>query len=165
MDIAKEKERIYSRIGFSKKETENIVNALNSVLANYQLFYQKLRNFHWNVKGSSFFELHALFENQYNEAQTTIDEIAERIRIFNHTPLSNYTDYLKLSTIKESPDDLKSDEMIEVILEDYETLISLINKAANVAADETDSVTEDLLIGFIFSLEKTHWMLSSFKND
>lgn len=158
-------ERVYSRIGFSKKETEKIVEQLNIVLSNYQLFYQKLRNFHWNVTGNSFFELHNLFEDEYNAAHTTIDEVAERIRIFNHTPLSNYTDYLKVSTIKESPDDLKTDKMIDVILNDYETLIKILNKAANIAADESDNATEDMLIGIIFSLEKTHWMISAFKGE
>lgn len=158
-------ERVYSRIGYSKKETEKIVKELNIVLSNYQLFYQKLRNFHWNVTGNSFFDLHNLFEDEYNEAHTAIDVIAERIRIFNHTPLSNYTDYLKISTIKESPDDLKADKMVDVILGDYEALIKILNKAANTAADEEDSATEDMLIGFIFALEKTHWMISSFKGE
>ncbi len=158
-------ERVYSRIGFSKEETEKIVKQLNIVLSNYQLFYQKLRNFHWNVTGESFFVLHNLFEDEYNAAHSTIDEIAERIRIFNHTPYSNYSDYLNVSTIKESPDNLKTDKMVDVILSDYETLINILNKAANVAADESDSATEDMLIGFIFSLEKTHWMISSFKGE
>lgn len=158
-------ERVYSRIGFSKKETEKIVNELNIVLANYQLFYQKLRNFHWNVTGNSFFELHNLFEDEYNAAHSSIDEIAERIRVFNHTPLSNFTDYLNVASIKESPDDLKTDKMVDVILADYETLIKILSKAANVSANESDSATEDMLIGFIFSLEKTHWMISSFKGE
>src|SRR5918993_5845776 len=76
------------KLGWTAKETGKISSALNSLLANYSVHYQKLRNYHWNVKGSDFFDLHEQFEIQYNEALQSIDEIAERIRVFGKTPLS-----------------------------------------------------------------------------
>lgn len=65
-------------IGLDKEKSKELVNHLNDLLANYQIFYQNLRGFHWNVKGSNFFELHAKFEEYYNDAIEKVDEIAER---------------------------------------------------------------------------------------
>src|ERR1041384_7583830 len=76
------------KLGWTAKETDKISKALNDLLANYSVHYQKLRNYHWNVKGSDFFDLHIEFEQQYTEAQQNIDDIAERIRVFSKTPVS-----------------------------------------------------------------------------
>src|SRR5688572_33158880 len=76
------------KLGWSTEEIEKITYALNALLANYSVHYQKLRNYHWNVKGTDFFDLHQEFESQYNQSLEHIDEIAERIRIFAQTPLS-----------------------------------------------------------------------------
>ena len=68
------------KLGWSTKETERIAESLNLLLANYSVYYQKLRNYHWNVQGSDFFDLHEQFEMLYTEALNSIDSIAERIR-------------------------------------------------------------------------------------
>ncbi len=152
----------YKKLGFDKKETENLVEALNKLLANYHLHYQKLRNFHWNVKGADFFDLHEQFEERYNISKESIDEIAERIRTFGHTPLSNLSDYMKHSNIKESSPDLASEKMVEEILKDYEILLSYLADGMNAAIDIGDVGTEDMLNTLIQDMEKHHWMLSSF---
>src|SRR3954471_5284565 len=100
------------KLGWSTEETEAITRTLNQLLANYSVHYQKLRNFHWNVKGSDFFDLHERFEQQYNEAFNNIDAIAERIRVFGETPLSTMKDYLETADIKETGTDLDSDIMV-----------------------------------------------------
>src|SRR5688572_33358814 len=104
------------KLGWSTKETERIGESLNLVLVNYSVHYQKLRNYHWNVKGSDFFDLHEQFEQQYTEVLENIDVIAERIRVFGKTPLSTMKDYLEISEIKETTSDLKSDIMVREIL-------------------------------------------------
>jgi starvation-inducible DNA-binding protein len=152
----------YRKLGLDNKETEKLVEVLNALLANYHLHYQKLRNFHWNVKGGDFFDLHEQFEQRYNIAKESIDEIAERIRVFGYTPISNLSDYLKHATIKESPTDLAADKMVEEILKDYEMLLSFLTDAMNAAIDIGDVGTEDMLNSFIQDMEKHHWMLSSF---
>ncbi len=155
-------EKKYKKLGFDKEETQKLVDSMNQLLANYHLHYQKLRNFHWNVKGADFFEIHEQFEIRYNVSKESIDEIAERIRVFGHTPLSNLSDYLKHSNIKESKSDMASDDMVAEILSDYEILLSFLADSMNAAIDIGDVGTEDMLNTFIQDMEKHHWMLSSF---
>lgn len=150
------------KLGWTTEEIAEISSALNIVLANYSVHYQKLRNFHWNVKGSDFFDLHEQFEKQYTEAHTNIDDIAERIRIFGETPLSLMKDYLQVSEIKESATSLPSEIMVRELLSDYRILLQHLFNAVNIAASHEDSGTEEMLKVFINHVEKNHWMLTSF---
>lgn len=159
------KKRKHALLGFDRSEARRITDALNEVLANYSMHYQKLRNFHWNVVGADFFDVHEKFEDQYNEAKENIDEVAERIRIYGETPFSNMSDYLKHSTIKESPTDMKAMEMVKEILKDYRILLEYLTEAVEVALDTGDSGTEDMCKGFIKDIEVHHWMMSSFSAD
>ncbi|HEY0978555.1 MAG TPA: DNA starvation/stationary phase protection protein, partial [Flavobacteriales bacterium] len=84
-------------------ERKRITESLNVLLANYQVHYQKLRNYHWNVTGGDFFDIHENLELQYTQAQENIDLIAERVRVFRERPLSTYAEYLATSTLKEDP--------------------------------------------------------------
>lgn len=150
------------KLGWTTEQTDKITHALNALLANYSVHYQKLRNYHWNVKGSDFFDLHENFELQYNESLQHIDEIAERIRIFSQTPLSTMTDYLKVSEIKETSTGLSSDLMVREILSDYRLLLQYMFTVVETAVDHNDSGTEEMVKGFIKAIEKHHWMLSAF---
>lgn len=150
------------KLGWSVEETEEITNALNHVLANYTIRYQKLRNYHWNVKGPDFFDLHEQFEQQYTEALQNIDDIAERIRIFGKTPLSTLAEYLEISEIKETGSQLSSELMVRELLSDYRILLQHMFHAVETAVQHGDSGTEEMVKVFINQLEKHHWMLSSF---
>lgn len=150
------------KLGWSSAETEKITRALNALLANYAIHYQKLRNYHWNVKGSDFFDLHEQFESQYTEAIKNIDDIAERIRIFGETPMSTLKDYLETSEIKETGTALSSELMVRELLSDYRILLQYMFSVVEVASEERDSGTEEMVKVFINQLEKHHWMLSSF---
>ena len=150
------------KLGWTNEEIGEISSALNIVLANYSVHYQKLRNFHWNVKGPDFFDLHEQFEKQYTEAHNNIDDIAERIRIFGETPLSLLKDYLQVSEIKETGTNLPSELMVRELLSDYRILLQHLFTAVNVAASHEDSGTEEMLKVFINHIEKNHWMLTSF---
>jgi starvation-inducible DNA-binding protein len=150
------------KLGWSAKETKHIATALNELLANYSVHYQKVRNFHWNVKGSDFFDLHQLFEELYNEAFNNIDAIAERIRVFGETPLSTLKDYLEKSDIKETGTDLDSDIMVRETLSDFRILLDAMIKSVEVAIEQEDSGTEEMIKKFINAIEKHHWMMSAF---
>jgi starvation-inducible DNA-binding protein len=150
------------KLGWSTDEIEKISKVLNDLLANYSVHYQKLRNYHWNVKGHDFFDLHERFEQQYNEARDNIDEIAERIRVFGNTPLSTLKDYLDSSEIKETGADLPSDIMVREILSDFRILLQFMIAVVEVAVDLGDSGTEEMVKKFIHSIEKHHWMMTSF---
>jgi starvation-inducible DNA-binding protein len=150
------------KLGWSAEESEKITNVLNQLLANYSVHYQKLRNYHWNVKGPDFFDLHERFEEQYNEARENIDKIAERIRVFSQTPFSTMQDYLKESEIIETGPDLPSDLMVREILSDFRILLEHMFAVVDVASDLGDSGTEDMVKSFIHDIEKHHWMLTAF---
>jgi len=150
------------KLGWTTEETERIAIVLNELLANYSVHYQKLRNYHWNVKGSDFFDLHVEFEQQYNQARENIDEIAERIRVFGKTPLSTMKDYLEISEIKETTPDLSSDIMVRELLSDYRILLQYLFAVVDVAVDQGDSGSEEMIKVYINNIEKHHWMLSAF---
>lgn len=150
------------KLGWTTEETERISIVLNELLANYSVHYQKLRNYHWNVKGSDFFDLHEQFEIQYKEALNNIDDIAERIRVFGKTPLSTMRDYLEVAELKETGTDLKSDIMVRELLSDYRILLESMVSVVDVAVEQNDSGTEEMVKKFVNSLEKHHWMLSAF---
>lgn len=154
--------RVFKKLGYNREESEHIVKSLNQLLANYHVHYQKLRNFHWNVTGGDFFDLHEKFEELYNEAFSNIDLTAERIRVFGMTPLSLMQDYLDHSRIKEVGTDLDSRAMVTEILNDFEILVENMNECAENVAELGDTATEDMLISFIKTIESNHWMLSSF---
>jgi len=146
-------------LNLDKKKTEKTVEQLNIVLADYHLYYQKLRNFHWNVEGTNFFDLHEKFEEMYDDAKLKVDEIAERILTLRHSPVSNLSDYLKLTNIKESPNDYDDKKMVETLLEDHGKIIMQFRKIVEVADDAGDEGTIDLIGAYIRELEKTSWML------
>ena len=161
----KMKKRAFARLGYSKMETVELIDALNKLLANYSVHYQKLRNFHWNVKGADFFDVHEQFENQYNDAKVAIDDIAERIRVFGQTPLSTMREYLESSEIKESGTDLAAMEMVKEIIKDYEVLLEYMFNVIEMAIEHGDSGTEDMVKGFVKFTEKNHWMMTAFSQN
>lgn len=145
------------------EKSKHTVNELNILLANYHVYYQKLRNFHWNVSGENFFDLHVKFEELYDDAKLKIDEIAERILTLRFAPLSNLTDYLEKSSIKESPSDLSDRAMVDVILEDHGTLLTQLRTVVEKADGADDEGTIDLIGAYIRELEKTSWMLDAWR--
>lgn len=157
--------KTYRKLGFDSEETNEVVESLNNLLSNLHVHYQKLRNYHWNVTGHDFFELHAVFEQEYNSVKLEIDEIAERIRVFDKTPMSTMKEYLETSEIKETGTDLSSSKMVEEVLSDFEVLLSFMVEAVEAAEKIGDIATDDLITGYITRTEKMHWMLTSFNKS
>lgn len=162
MKKTKLKKKTFVKLGFSPLETAELVVKLNQLLANYHVHYQKLRNFHWNVKGDDFFDLHEKFEAQYKQTISNIDEIAERIRVFGETPTSTLKEYLDLSQIKEVGTELSASEMVEEVLTDFRILLESMVDVVDSAIDVGDIGTQDLINTFIKDTEKNHWMLTAF---
>lgn len=150
-------------LGLDEKKTVNTVKELNVLLADYHLYYQKLRNFHWNVMGENFFDLHVKFEELYEDAKTKVDEIAERVLTLRFQPTSNLSDYLEISTIKESSSNLSDSDMIKTLLNDHGILLIQLRKVSEIAEKGGDDGTIDLMGGYIRELEKTSWMLDAWK--
>ncbi|SHF89939.1 starvation-inducible DNA-binding protein [Salegentibacter echinorum] len=152
-----------SYLGLDKEKTGKTVDELNVLLADYHLYYQKLRNFHWNVIGKNFFDLHEKFEELYNDAKVKVDEIAERILTLRYEPTSNLSEYLKASSLEESKSDLSDYEMIETLLKDHGLLLKQMRSVVEVADKANDEGTIDLIGAYIRELEKTSWMLDAWK--
>lgn len=164
-NIKQEKMKTHRKLGFDNEETDEVVKGLNELLANLHIHYQKLRNYHWNITGHDFFELHEVFEQEYNAVKLEIDEIAERIRVFDRTPMSTMKEYLATAEIQETGTDLTSSEMVEEILNDFETLLSFMVESIEAADEIGDIATNDLITGFMKRTEKMHWMLTSFNKS
>ncbi len=165
MENTTKTQKQFVKLGFTKEETKDIVETLNLLLANYSVFYQKLRNFHWNVVGSDFFDLHEKFEELYTFTAESIDQVAERIRIFGHTPLSTLKDYLENSQIEEAGTDLASDEMVAEVIRDLETIESFLVDVVDTAGEAGDVGTTDMMNKMMKVIEKEHWMLSAFSHS
>ncbi|WP_028282106.1 Dps family protein [Olleya marilimosa] len=142
-----------------------VVVELNTLLADYNIYYQKLRSFHWNVLGKNFFDLHEKFENMYNEAKLKVDEIAERILTLRHHPVSKFSDYLKISSLSEASSLITDQEMIEELLNDHKTMLAQMSQVLSKAEDAGDEGTIDLIGAYIRELEKSSWMLNAWSKN
>lgn len=136
-------------------------NKLNEFLADLNLFYRKLQNYHWNVQGKDFFQVHAKLEELYNEINEQIDEIAEHIAILGGQPLGTLKDYLEKSTIKEAENKkIKSSEIYNNILADYEELLKKTIEIKEEAETEKNYATSSLIDEYILEYGKIIWMLN-----
>lgn len=143
--------------------SEKVATALNKVLSDYHVYYHKLRNYHWNVKGKAFFALHAKFEELYDEAAEHIDQVAERILTIGNKPLSNMSNYLETASLKEDHETTCACRMVSNLEHDLTHLVGALKNAAELADDEDDSGTEDLMKMLVSVHEKTIWMLKAFQ--
>lgn len=145
-----------------KADRERLADSLNALLANYEVHYQRLRNYHWNVTGSDFFDIHEQLEVQYTEAQANIDLIAERVRMLQLRPLSTFAEYLEVSAIKESRSVPSTSDMVKELLNDYAILIDRMYHSVETADELSDAGTKNMVMGFIQQIEKHYWMMGSF---
>lgn len=159
--MRKQNEKSYQKLGFTYLETSEIVISLNHLLANYQVHYHKLRNYHWNVEGPDFFELHGTFEEDYKLTENNIDDVAERIRVFGIKARLSIVDNLELSEIKETKLTISALEMVREVLKDFEILHSKMLDVLNAALDTGDNATELMISEFMRALEKRNWMYTS----
>ena len=141
---------------------EKVVEKLNKLLADYQIHYQNLRGFHWNIKGRSFFTLHAIFEQYYNEAAERVDELAERILMLGGTPLHTFKDYLDNTSLKVYENVSDADKATTSLLNDIKYLLKSHRETIEIAEKAGDDVTVDMMTGYNGADEKKVWMLSAY---
>jgi starvation-inducible DNA-binding protein len=148
-------------IGIAKKDREQIGQQLSKLLADTYSLYLKTHSFHWNITGPQFNSLHAMFETQYNELWLAADEIAERIRTLDVFAPGSYSQFGKLTSIKEETGVPDWKEMVSQLVEGHELAAHTsrgVIKAADAAGDEG---TADIVTGRLKEHEKTAWMLRS----
>lgn len=133
---------------------------LNEFLADLNVFYRKLQNYHWNIEGSNFFEVHAKLEELYNKINEQIDEIAEHILILGGQPLGTLKDYLETSTLKEAENKkVKSNEIFISLINDYGELLKKAIEIKESSEKESEYSTSALIDEYILEYEKIIWML------
>jgi starvation-inducible DNA-binding protein len=152
-------------IGLNQNQANELANRLNVLLANYSLFYQNTRGYHWNIKGQKFFELHVKFEELYNDLLLKIDEIAERILTLGYAPKHNYSEYVLVSSIKESTQVSDGVSAVKEILKGFKVLIPMQRELLTLSGEAGDEGTNALMSDYIRAQEKLVWMYSAFMGE
>jgi starvation-inducible DNA-binding protein len=149
-------------IHLDASKTEKVISGLQQLLADHQLFYTNLRGLHWNIKGHGFFVLHGKFEELYDDIAEKVDEIAERILMLGGEPVNNFSEYLKVSNVKEISGVSCRDEALKNILDTYSLLIEEERALLATASEAKDEATVSLISDYLKGQEKTVWMLVAF---
>jgi starvation-inducible DNA-binding protein len=140
---------------------EDIAQTLAYILSDTYVLYTKTQNFHWNLIDPRFFSLHVLFEMQYQELAEALDDIAERIRMLGIKAPASMQEFLEMTSLRESNDDLTGDEMLEQLLQDHEDVANNIRPNITQIQKLGDEGTADLLIHRLRKHEKIAWILRS----
>ena len=139
---------------------ENILNNLNTFLSDLNVFYRKLQNYHWNIKGKDFFVIHSKLEEYYNEINTEIDEVAEHILTLGGQPLGTLKDYLNTTKITEAENKKVDNTLVfNEIIKDFSTLLQDTAEIKKLADENQEYKTSALMDSFIESYSKKLWML------
>ncbi|GAB4392352.1 MAG: Dps family protein [Gammaproteobacteria bacterium] len=148
-------------ISINEADRKAVADGLSALLANSYTLYLKTHNYHWNVTGHMFPELHTLFEKQYQDLAMAVDDIAERIRALGFKAPGSYSAFTKLGTIQEETGSPNALKMIEQLVKDHETIIREAHALFEVANKVNDEATADLLTTRMGVHEKNAWMLRS----
>ncbi|KTD74762.1 Dps family protein [Legionella waltersii] len=137
-----------------------IVKSLEVALADTYALYLKTQNYHWHVTGPQFKSLHELFEMQYTDLAEAVDQIAERLRILGHKAPATFSEFIKLTSIKEGDSSLNANSMVGELAKDNMLLIKDLSQAIKLAQDSGDEGTAAVLSERVAAHEKAHWMLA-----
>jgi starvation-inducible DNA-binding protein len=148
-------------IGIEENDRKDIADGLCRLLADTYTLYLKTHYFHWNVTGPLFNSLHLMFEQQYTELALAVDSIAERIRTLGYTAPGSYSEYAELSSIEETRNVPKAEEMVELLVEGNEAVVRTARSVFPIAEKANDESTADVLTQRMSLHEKNAWMLRS----
>lgn len=141
-----------------------LVNKLNHLLANLVVEYHKLQNFHWYIKGSDFFTVHAKLEDYYNDINKAVDEVAESILMLEGKPLASLKDFAANASIKESEAQfIKSDIILAEVEKDYSLLLAEVIEIKKAADAEENFIISAMMDDYIKNFTKAVWMLKQVK--
>jgi starvation-inducible DNA-binding protein len=162
--IIKEENAMNPDIGLKESSRTKVVSLLERTLADLFVLSMKTRNFHWNVVGPRFNDLHKFFEGQYDALETEIDDTAERARELGGRALGSLKEMLARARIKEAAAGRSpgADAMLVELLRGHEALIRSLRADVDASAAAGDQGTADFLTGLLESHEKMAWMLRAF---
>ncbi len=153
-----------TNIGIGEKERMEVVKILNRNLSDLYVLLTKTRNYHWNVVGPRFNDLHKFFDEQYEQLNEAIDEVAERVRSLGGKTVATLKEFSRLTRLEEQPGKYPpADRMLARLLEDHEQVIRTLRQDVDDTNEKYHDVgTSDFLTGLMESHEKMAWMLRSF---
>ncbi|WP_096086991.1 Dps family protein [Agaribacterium haliotis] len=148
-------------IGINSEKRIEVADELKKLLADSYTLYLQSHNFHWNVSGPRFRELHLMFEEHYTELATAVDEIAERIRSLGVKAPGTYKQFAELSSIEEVEEVPSAETMVQILCDSHERVVRTARNALHVAQDADDESSAALIGDRMRVHEKTAWMLRS----
>ena len=148
-------------IGIAEPQRVKVAEGLGRLLADTYTLYLQTHNFHWNVTGPRFHDLHLLFEGHYMELATAVDEIAERIRALDEPAPGTYAAYAKLSSIKEEEGVPSAEKMVKILTAGHEQVVRTAREALSLAQKAKDESSASLVGDRMRLHEKVAWMLRS----
>ena len=146
-------------IGINQQHRIQIAEGLKRLLADSYTLYVQTHNFHWNVTGPQFRELHLMFEEHYTELATAVDEIAERIRTLDQPAPGTFKEFERLSAIKQVEGVPTAEEMVDLLTQGHEQVVRTCREVLKLAQDGEDESTAALVSDRMRVHEKTAWML------
>lgn len=152
-----------TNIGITEDHTKAVALELNKVLSDEIVLATKTRNYHWNVEGSNFMEMHNFYESQYEELDQIIDDVAERIRALGHYAEGRLKDFINLSQLDEPDYTTKQSEQLRHLLNDHESIIRQLRKLITLFGDtHKDLGTSDFVTGLMEKHEKMAWFIRAY---
>jgi starvation-inducible DNA-binding protein len=148
-------------IGLDARQSKEIGEELNILLANFQRYYMNLRGIHWNIKGKRFFDLHAKFEELYDDANLKVDMVAERILTLGEVPLHTFEDYIEVSRVPQGKDITEDEKAIRLIVDSLTELLKIERRILDASDKARDEGTNSMMSDFITEQEKTVWMMKA----
>lgn len=145
--------------GIESSEIDSLADAVACALADSFNLYLKTLGLHWNAVGSSFYAVHKLTQEQYEDLQDAIDEIGERIRALGRIAPASFSQFRELGIVQAESEPASAEHMLSELVADNEAVAKRLRNFAELAADADDRFTEDMLIGRIGVHEKNAWML------
>jgi starvation-inducible DNA-binding protein len=150
-------------IGLKDTTQKQVAVLLNQLLADEFILYVKTLNFHWNVVGSDFYALHLFFQKHYEALLDIVDDVAERVRVFNVQSFGSCAEFIKHATVPESiGKKVSALDMLAQLCNDHETVIQSLRKSVDASATLGDEGTSNFLTDLMEKHEKMAWMLRSF---
>lgn len=138
------------------------IDYLNEYLSNLAVLSTKLYGFHWNVVGPLWSNIHSLTQTYYEEILNMYDIIGERIKQYNHFPITDTKTYAEIAKIKNvESKDFTAEEIISCIIPDFEYLNTMTLQFAKIAEETNDIVLLEIMTQHATFFEKQIWILKS----
>lgn len=150
-------------LGIPETHLLAVAGELNKLLADEVVLYIKTRNYHWNIEGSNFHEMHLFYEKQFSQLDEIMDQVAERIRVMGHYTEARLVDYLKLTNLTEQPYTNAQDNQLKNLLASHETIIHNLRRLINLFADlHKDLGSSDFVTQLLGRHEMMAWMIRAY---